>query len=128
MAIGLMVVGCAVRPPVKPTVLMAAPWGQTYRVTQYQPLTVKPSAYVVWGNDVRDGARCRITITNATKKVTVYRYDFKYRVTPFTTDWSFFKGKIIEPDSTWNKVIGDYIIELKADGYQVGTDRFVIRP
>ena len=100
----------------------------TGRVTQYKPSTVKPSAYVIWGEDIRDGSRCRITITNATKGVTVYRYDFTYRTIPFTTDWSFFKGKIIEPDSTWNKVIGDYIIELVADGYQLGTDQFVIKP
>lgn len=112
----------------KRTKIIAVPFGLTTHVTEFKVGSPKPRGHIIWGNDVRDGASCKIVITNVSKATMVYRYDFIYKKASIGVGYNYFMGKNIEPDPLWNFQIGKYLLELTVDNKRISIDTFSILP
>ncbi len=113
---------------IKQTQIVAINYGITTPVDEFKAGYSKPYTHIIWGDDIRDGARCRITITNVTKGITVYRRDFIHDKNIQYDDFNYEKGGIVELDPNWNKQIGKYQIELNIDGRTKSSFPFSILP
>ena len=113
---------------IKQTRIVPVNFGMTTPVEKFKAGYSKPYAHIIWGDDIRNGAICRITITNVTKGVTVYRRDFIHDKDIQHDDFNYEKGGIVELDPNWYKQIGNYQMELHIDGRSKSSFLFSILP
>ena len=108
--------------------IIAVGFGEHRETKEFKATGKKPFAYVLWGNDIRDGAQCEIAISNVTKAQRVYRRFFTHD-TETIGDWfNFESSKIIEDNTQWNRQIGNYHMILYIDGKRKSHYEFFIRP
>jgi len=112
----------------KPTKIIPVNFGQIDRINQFKPGLRKPYVYIIWGNDVRNGAQCEIRITNTTQAETIYRKYFVHDQANTGPGLNYELSKIIELDSTWNRKIGEYQMDLYVDGKRISSAHFSILP
>jgi len=126
----LIVAGCSLfrSGQIKQTRVVPVNFGMTSPVEKFKAGYSKPYAHIIWGNDIRDGAKCRITITNTTKGITVYRRDFIHDKDIVYDDFNYEKGAIVELDPNWYQQIGAYLLELYVDGRRKSAFSFSILP
>ena len=110
------------------TKIIAVKFGRTIETAAFKATGEKPFAYVLWGNDIRDGARCEIVISNVTKAQTVYRRMFTYNAETIDNWYNYERSKIIEYNTHWNRQIGNYYMELFVDGRRQCYYAFSIMP
>lgn len=111
-----------------PTRIMPVRLGETIPVREFKAGFTKPYAHIVWGDNVPDGARCSITITNVTKVERVYERMFIHDTATERQGYSFEGGTILEMTAEWNNHIGNYLMELHVSGRRVATAQFRIVP
>lgn len=126
----LIAAGCSLfrSGQIKQTRIVPVNFGLTTPVEKFKAGYFKPYAHIIWGDDIRDGARCRITITNTTKGITVYKRDFIHDRDIKYDDFNYEKGGIVELDPDWYKQIGVYQMELYVDGRRKSAFLFSILP
>ncbi|MBN1292388.1 MAG: hypothetical protein JXB48_11160 [Candidatus Latescibacteria bacterium] len=124
------VTGCSNKPGTKmiETRIVAVGSGRTTGTKEFKATGEKPIPFVIWGNDVRDGAQCDIVISNVTKGQAVYRRTFIHDTDTKGDRINFERSKIIEKNAQWNRQIGNYYMELYIDGKKKDTYKFFIRP
>jgi len=126
----VLVTDCAIKPNtnLKKTRIIAVGFGETRETKEFKAAGKKPFAYVIWGNDVRDGAQCEITISNVTKAQRVYRRIFTHNTDTTGDRFNFERSKIIEDNKQWNRQIGNYYMDLYINGKRKSHYEFFIRP
>ena len=110
------------------TRIVSVNFGYTTPIDKFKAGLSKPYAHIIWGNDVRDGAQCKITISNVTKGTLVYRRDFIHDKHIVYDDFNYEKSGIVELDPNWYKQIGKYQLELYIDGRRKSSYTFSILP
>jgi len=126
----LIAAGCSLfrSGQIKQTRIVPVNFGLTTPVEKFKAGYSKPYAHIIWGDDIRDGARCMITITNTTKGTAVYRREFIHDRDIKYDDFNYEKGGIVELDPNWYKQIGAYLMELYVDGRRKSAFSFSILP
>ena len=126
----LIAAGCSLfrSAQIKQTRIVPVNFGLTTPVEKFKAGYSKPYAHIIWGDDIRDGARCMITITNTTKGTAVYRREFIHDRDIKYDDFNYEKGGIVELDPNWYKQIGVYQMELSVDGRRKSASSFSILP
>ena len=127
----VMVNGCSIFYPPKQqiqTKVIPVQSGKSTKITEFKVGGEKPYAYVIWENDVRDRAECKITITNVLKATRVYQRDFIHDKNTNGSGYNYERGKIVENNPQWNRQIGEYLMELYVDGKRKSYYTFYIRP
>ncbi|MHB9031068.1 MAG: hypothetical protein ACYC9O_20055 [Candidatus Latescibacterota bacterium] len=110
------------------TKIVPAPFGDTTATPEFKANRQMPRGHIIWGNDVQPGAKCVVVITNATKAQQVYRHEFIYTPTALGGGYNFTNGLVVENDGTWNRLLGQYIIELFVNGRSISNSYFKIIP
>ncbi|HUT64237.1 MAG TPA: hypothetical protein VMZ04_09805 [Anaerolineae bacterium] len=112
----------------KTTIIIAAPFGLTTHMTQFKAGYARPRGHIIWGNDIRDGAACKVVITNVTTAKMVFRHDFVHDSHAENQGYNYERGSIIEPDPEWGSRIGKYLLELYVDNKRISSETFSIVP
>ena len=110
------------------TKIIPVRFGTTERLGQFKAGFTKPHAHIIWGNDIRDGASCKITISNVSKAKQVYRRDFVHDEKTDHDNFNYERGKIVELDPNWPNQIGGYHLDLYIDGKRKSHCSFAIVP
>ena len=111
-----------------PTEIIPVKFGSVELVSKFKAGYSKPHAHIIWGSDVRDGAHCKITITNITKGKLVYRRDFVHDEETDHDDYNYERGSIVELDPDWYRQIGNYLLALYINGRRKSSHSFDIVP
>jgi hypothetical protein len=115
-------------PSIIHTKIVPAPFGGTNATPEFKANREMPRGHIIWGNDVKPGTKCMVVITNATKAQQVYRHEFIYNPSAMGGGYNFSSGLVVEDDSTWNRLLGQYIIELFVNGRSISSSYFKIIP
>lgn len=110
------------------TKVVAVLFGQTQARTGFKAGIQKPYAYVFWGDDVPDGAKCIITISNVSKAQRVYERHFIHDENVTGNGYNYEGGNILELDPSWYRQIGNYKISLFVNGRRKSDYSFSILP
>lgn len=110
------------------TKIIPVRFGTTVQLSKFKAGFTKPHAHIIRGNDIRDGAHCRITISNISKAIMVYRRDFVHDENTDHDNFNYERGKIVELDPNWPNQIGGYLLELYVDGRRKSHSGFAIVP
>lgn len=110
------------------TKIIPVRFGSIKQISQFKAGLTKPHTHIIWGNDIRDGAHCRITISNVSKAKLVYRRDFVHDEKTDHDNYNYERGKIVELDPDWYNQIGSYLLELNIDGRRKSHFSFSIVP
>ena len=110
------------------TRIIPVKFGSIEQLTQFKAGIMKPHTHIIWGDDVRDGAHCKITISNISKAKLVYRRDFEHDEKTDHDNYNYERGKIVELDPNWYNQIGSYLLELYIDGRRKSRISFAIVP
>jgi len=110
------------------TKIVPAPFGGVVATPEFKANREMPRGHIIWGNDIQTGAKCVVIITNATQARQVYRHEFIYNPSALGGGYNFTNGLVVEPDGTWNRLLGQYLIELDVNGKRVSHEYFKIVP
>jgi hypothetical protein len=110
------------------TKIVPAPFGGITPTPEFKANREMPRGHIIWGTDVQPGTKCAVIITNATKAQQVYRHEFNYNPSAMGGGYNFTNGLVVEDDPTWNRLLGQYIIELFVNGRSISQSYFKIIP
>ncbi|MFC1608217.1 hypothetical protein ACFL47_09620 [Candidatus Latescibacterota bacterium] len=110
------------------TEIVPVAFGTTRPIKEFKVGYSKPYAHIIWGEEIKDGAQCRIIITNVAKGVQVYRRDFTHSKESEEKSFNFESSGIVETHPDWYKQIGSYLMELNINGRRKSRVIFRIVP
>jgi hypothetical protein len=111
-----------------PTQIVPAPFGGVTSTPEFKANREMPRGHIIWGNDLQPGTKCAVVITNATQAKQVYRHEFIYNPSALGGGYNFTNGLVVEDDTAWNRLLGQYLIELIVNGRRVSNAYFKIVP
>ena len=110
------------------TKIIPAQFGGIVDTPEFRANREMPRGHIIWGNDIQTGTKCMVVITNATQAKQVYRHEFIYNPTAPGGGYNYTDGLVVEPDITWNRLLGQYLIELIVNGRCINNAYFKIVP